>query len=441
MADYFDPLYGRVSLPDLIWEIVSLCPEVKRLRDLSLTNSQTIALYPLTKITRLEHALGVAYLTSLFLENTLVDPIERNNLLAAAVLHDVGGSPFGHTVEWALKRYVNFDHEKNLINIIKGTSDFDIHTSQVFYEGNQFNRRFIQNIQIRNKYHLDPDLILQYLNGTGKGKILAGSGIDLDNIDNVFRMSLYCGDSTVKSTVVELIDSLHLFQDEFVISFNKLNLVQEWLNRRYTIYDLIIYDKAYLSCEYLLTRAVEEYFTDLVSGNKLQPDRWYWSLTDSKLIQSMYENPPTSLLAARLQLFNYYDVIEVFVSSEIGLKKELTNLKERQEIETWIESALQTKLSEYPGLKFKIGLHCTTDFGKRFRSISINCSEINGRVDNCTLGETKQNLVIAILSMIKLESYPKIIKDKLPTLLLELLRSKIDPKLNPASQRDINVTI
>ena len=435
--DYYDPCYGEISLPELAYELISSCPELKRLKDLGFTNFDTLSMHPLSKISRLEHAIGVAYLTSVFLDSSLFTWIERNNLLAAALMHDVGSAPFGHTVEWTLNRYVDFDHEKNVRRVLKGEEiRYDLQIAQMYYEPNLFHRRFISNKRAKERYHLDPDLILSYLQGEGKGRIIASSGIDFDNIDNVFRMNFYTGGPYQKDLPVKLVKSLSWRDEDFLISETNLSLIQDWLDARYRAYDLLIYNEEYVAYEYMLSRAVETYFKELVSDRHVRLEPSHWALTDDRLVQMMYEAESTKELGKRLRLLNFYDVIGMYVSEKLNIQPQLTNATERESIERSLEPYLQQYFAKsHPKTRFSVAFHCTTDFRKRYREISINVQQNDGRILPRTFSTDRDFLVIGVLTPWKLSTYPKEIKTDCRRAVLDFLRANLDPDIKLASER------
>ena len=96
--------------------------------------------------------------------------------LRTALFHDIGAAPFGHTVEWTLHRYMAFDHERNVRWVLKGEgSGYDRQLVQMYLESNLFYEKFITNKKAEQQYHLDPDLILSYLEGKDLGKMISSS--------------------------------------------------------------------------------------------------------------------------------------------------------------------------------------------------------------------------------------------------------------------------
>lgn len=99
-----DPVHG-----DLEFDVESLValidtPEFQRLRGVKQLGTAYLV-YPGAQHTRFEHSLGTCWLAHVLLRHletrrgVRVDPLERRAVHAAALLHDLGHIPFGHTLE------------------------------------------------------------------------------------------------------------------------------------------------------------------------------------------------------------------------------------------------------------------------------------------------------------------------------------------------------
>lgn len=94
-------VYGDIQLDKISSVLVDL-PEVQRLRRISQTGLVHLV-YPEARHSRFDHSLGVFWNVQRML-TTLKDSLtvgedEEHNLLAAALLHDIGHGPFSHCTE------------------------------------------------------------------------------------------------------------------------------------------------------------------------------------------------------------------------------------------------------------------------------------------------------------------------------------------------------
>ena len=137
----FDPLYGTIHLSEFEYELIQL-PEVQRLREVRMCNINSLLITGASQISRFEHSIGVMYLAKVWLENNkkiLPYPLKAEDILAAAILHDMQTGPFGHSLQYVLEDNEvegNFEHQ-NVHNSKKSKyyQDFDANYK---YAGFQF---------------------------------------------------------------------------------------------------------------------------------------------------------------------------------------------------------------------------------------------------------------------------------------------------------------
>ena len=168
---------------------------------------------------------------------------EKNNILVASLYHDINCSSFGHAVEWAINRYTPYHHEMKTKWLKNKVKFVDIN-KPLFIEQNGIHR-----FNFETRYNLSFDDIDDLINGTNSCMINS-AGIDLDNIDNVYRMGHYLGIlGDDKKIPILLTENLMLSDDNmnFVIKEEYKYLVDHWYKLRAKIYKMFIYSKESLS--------------------------------------------------------------------------------------------------------------------------------------------------------------------------------------------------
>ena len=194
------PVYGFVPLNDWEWQIISR-PEFQRLRRIRQL-AWTDYVFPGAMHTRFEHSLGVMHMaTKLF--DSIVDKsydilnshlgyrkqgLERYRVLVrlAALLHDVGHSPFSHAGE-------------GLLPLNEATGEPFTHE---MYSAAIVRQRFedvIKNHPLNNNYNFSAEDVASLLEGTPNAgpslfwrDLIAGQ-LDADRMDYLLRDSLHCG--------------------------------------------------------------------------------------------------------------------------------------------------------------------------------------------------------------------------------------------------------
>jgi HD superfamily phosphohydrolase len=125
-----DPVAGTIPLPFWFLKIKDI-PVVRRMLFIKQLGLKAYVDFPGAMHTRYSHALGVMHLAGKvaeILESKLrkqndeaasVVSDNKDNLMAAGFLHDIGHGPFSHTVDFVLERIVGKTHEELTHSIIK----------------------------------------------------------------------------------------------------------------------------------------------------------------------------------------------------------------------------------------------------------------------------------------------------------------------------------
>ncbi|MFZ0005323.1 MAG: HD domain-containing protein [Methanoregula sp.] len=268
-----DPIHGFIEFTDFEKSIIShpIFQRLRRIKQLALTEM----VYPAATHTRFEHSLGVMHVADAMF-NTIRSYEENNNILRdkfqyediglerelfvirlAALLHDIGHSPFSHSgedlfpIKSGNKRYT---HEDYTVALIKGPLREKI-------EGNPHNKANlrISSDEIAQVLERDPT--------AGASKLFWGSIIssqlDADRADYLLRDSYHIG---VKYGIYDLARILgtisigtHPETDDPVIGINE----DGWQNAeamilaRYQIYSQVIFHDVRRSYDIMLHRALK----------------------------------------------------------------------------------------------------------------------------------------------------------------------------------------
>ena len=208
------PVHGFVQLNNWEWDIISqpVFQRLRRIRQLAWTDQ----IYPGATHTRFEHSLGVMHTASL-----LYDAIWRNgrNLLEqdlryneagrerfrqfvrlAALLHDVGHTPFSHAAEELFperdngKRYTHEDYSAEIIR------------SKL--------RDVIQHHPANKNFEFRADVLASFVEGAGDAgsaifwRALVAGQMDADRMDYLLRDSHHIGVHYGKFDLQRLISSV-----------------------------------------------------------------------------------------------------------------------------------------------------------------------------------------------------------------------------------------
>lgn len=281
----YDALYGKIYLDPILWKIFSM-PELQRLREVRLCNINSLCLTGGANINRFEHAIGTAYLAQKCIDKLpLVTKKERKIFLYAAILHDAANAAFGHSLEYILAQD-NYNPEKGFKDAMQGRSNpnsftYKKYTHENYYFGLQ---RKIASI-ITDEEFEQVSLIVR---GEGRfGPLISGT-IDLDNIDNIYRLSYHIGLIGKTETPIKLAESMWTQDNSLIVTEDAKPLIEEWYRLRKNLYLLLLENPEEFSAKCMLTEAVELARIESLENieNNLDPI-FLWNQTDTEILLSL----------------------------------------------------------------------------------------------------------------------------------------------------------
>ncbi len=323
-----DPVWGQMCMDEELSDLY-FHPLLQRLNHIKQLSFAYLR-FPNSTHSRLAHTLGTcrnmeASLSTMFRNNWLytstgresipLDPIARRNLVlmakAAALLHDVGHAPFGHTLD---KFIGYFDPAHPLISP-------DKHYSRKYF--NEFFRA-----------HLPDSIDGENLAGilapnqarVGWNTLVADlldSALDADRMDFLVRDAHMTGLLMGVTSTEALIERMCPFQeeDQVFLTFEKscLPYVEDFLIAREKMYAFCYEYPPKLAAERIFTRLVENLLREHNLGLNT-----VMLLTDEQILALLGLAAVTSvessqLLSALLQNVKYETVLEVDLTSPNAL--------------------------------------------------------------------------------------------------------------------------
>ncbi len=362
----YDPLYGLIYLPDSIWDIIP-SPELQRLREVRLCNINSLCLTGGANINRYEHAIGTCYLAQQSLKSwPILNPIsekEQINFLLAALLHDVPSAAFGHAVQY-LESKDGFEHEAFKYAIIgnRGTS--------YRYKSATFEPIFFgMGREIPSKIsEEDINKINETIKGKGRFGPLINSTMDLDNIDNVFRLAYHIGIVKSGEIPLKLARSLYVENDKLILRKEAVPLVEEWHKIRKKLYLLLLQNPEEFSAKCILTEAIE-------LAKMKGPHSFNWNDVDYEFLEKISNiSSDSSMIVSRIMKGDLYGCIGIFSTSKTDKYEIFSNTNRRRSLEDELSEIIRSKF----GSRFKsamIALHPIIDINKTERRVTITTDE------------------------------------------------------------------
>ena len=371
-----DPLYGTTTYNE--WDAALVfSPEVQRLRYIRMCNINSLLVMGASEISRFEHTLGVFRLAQEWAEANRTSSLDAQTILAAALIHDVQTGPFGHSMEYIIAdnpALGDFRHQ----DVKYGSENLYLQraTANVAFAGARFSARS----------HLGPlwGRVCDTINGNGPLGPLINGSIDLDNIDNVIRMSIHMGiaGTSDSSIAISLARDMQVDDGVISISSSSIDRIGRWQAIRHRMYNLLLHDWAEFSAKAMLTKSIEL----AVDAQILGADSWV--LTDQGLLdtlrsQAIGENQEVAELVQRLTIGDLFSPLVMWRTGTTRAYKYLSQSSKKREIEARLGTLLHTTCI----------FHLILDKGKTDREISLLVRDLGGTKD---FGRSSDEMLIGM---------------------------------------------
>ncbi|MCZ7651932.1 MAG: HD domain-containing protein [Thermoanaerobaculia bacterium] len=334
---FWDSLYGPIEIPDWTAPLLST-PEVQRLRDIRLINTASPSCLSLSDTRRLAHVVGVTALATLVGDRLPqhLDRRDRRHFVAAALLHDIGTPPFGHLFEYLLEVVLGWNHEHFVRDILRGTYRPEKRYHQVYF-GAQ-----LRLFRVLQQMGLDVDTVADLVRGEGNAGALISGWLDLDNVDNVFRMSQMLGLGHNGTAARDFALQVCLGETgKPLLTDSVARIVSDWSAARSAVYEVLAFEPLTLASQCVLTDAL----TRALGEQLLGPEHWY--LTDDQLLLFLSKLGPTRQLVRRFALGDLYRWLGTMVLRYPADGSDLRRPELRQRLTEVASSVLQATCSSY----------------------------------------------------------------------------------------------
>jgi len=253
-----DPLYDYIAIDKDSWLLKLInCPEVQRLRYINQLGLSQFT-YPGATHSRFSHSLGVFHVMTQCLEYLEKDymndfgPGDKDALLAAALLHDIGHGPFSHATESFFGK-----HEVRSVEIINSTESA---VNKVLREEVDKNLPAkVAALIAKKSLKGFPDILFWQ-------KSLISSQLDMDRLDYLRRDALCSGAEYGNFDCFRIIHTMQLEkkvikgkQEEILVVWPDKSkyALEEYIFARFYMYQSVYYHHTTKGFELLLQKILE----------------------------------------------------------------------------------------------------------------------------------------------------------------------------------------
>jgi len=234
----YDEIHGFIPLKEVDLRIVST-PTFQRLRRVKQL-AQAWYVYPGAVHTRFSHSLGVMRLASIisdkFIDMGLLDEDKALLLRVAALLHDIGHTPYSHALEQYFISKYGLRHEDLTVHIIKE----DPYITEALKD-----------------YGIEPDEIVTIIRGIHADRALnmiLSSDLDVDRLDYLPRDALHTGVAYGLIDLDRIIQTLTLDEMRYLaIPAKAIQAVESFYIARLHMYRAVYYHKTITAYQLLLS--------------------------------------------------------------------------------------------------------------------------------------------------------------------------------------------
>ncbi|MEM1526359.1 MAG: HD domain-containing protein [Ignisphaera sp.] len=249
----YDEVHGYVELSNTELEIINTAI-FQRLRYIKQLATAWYV-YPGATHTRFSHSIGTMHIaglvsSKLYKLGYIHDPDDIQLLRLAALLHDIGHTPFSHAIEPFYKHKLSINHEDISRVIIEESTEIK---------------------EVLNKYGFDHKEIIAVLESRYREPLynqLLSSDVDIDRMDYLIRDALHTGVAYGTIDLQRLIATLVVDGDGNIAILDKgIDAVDNFYLARMHMYKTVYYHKTLVGYELILRRIYEnlcEYYPEEV---------------------------------------------------------------------------------------------------------------------------------------------------------------------------------
>lgn len=286
---FTDPIHGSIGLSKAEIDVIST-PEFQRLRRVKQLG-QISLVFPAADYSRFAHSLGVCHVIGKFLDVLIHEDaslLSRKRIYRmAGLLHDIGHYPYSHTMETALKDVKTRELIQTKGNgTIGGKAELK-HGYITSHEdlGAQVIEKSQGIANALREHDFDPAEISRIFRRQDPNDSLASlvsSDLDADRMDYLLRDSYHSGLPFGNVDIGYLVSRATLVNSQsgsqsaaptFAFDMRAMRTIEHFLMARYFEYTQLVFNKACLGFEWLLTDVLSRLASEgslLISAPELE---------------------------------------------------------------------------------------------------------------------------------------------------------------------------
>lgn len=343
---YNDPVYGFISVPNpLLFDLIEhpYFQRLRRVKQLGLTH----LVYPGAMHSRFQHSMGALFL----MEHALRTLIEKGIFISveeqtaaniAILLHDIGHSPYSHTLEGILIQDISHEHITNhLLDLLNKEFEGKLSLAISIYR-NTYERNFLHQ--------------------------LVSSQLDMDRLDYLRRDSFFTGVSEGVIGTERLIKMLYVINDQIVVEEKGIYSVEKFLVARRLMYWQVYLHKTVLVAEHLLIQTIKRAKSLVRKGVPVfGSPAFQFFLNEEQNKTAFYNNPEVLNHFTELDDFDIMGAIKVWTKhsdkslsllSRMLINRQLPKIRiQKEEYDPSELEEIRSRVAKKMGISFEESKH------------------------------------------------------------------------------------
>jgi HD superfamily phosphohydrolase len=354
-----DGVHGSVRVEGVFLRLLGR-PEMQRLHGVHQLGLAHLV-FPGANHTRLEHSLGTFYIASKMADSLCLKQEERNEVLAAALLHDLGHPPFSHTLEEVMADRLGVDHVDLSRSMIKGELRSigegekrllqDTSSVQEVLEENGISPERVASLvvspvgpEVPGQSTLEIEAGQAYFGQDNYLHQIIHGPVDADQMDYLLRDAHYTGVAHGTIDLDRLLQTIGIYHGDLVVHKGGVVAVEGLLVARALMYSSVYFHKTVRIAEMMLCKAVEMADASIIRNVYTDNDG---SLTEKLLAQGGYPGRVMVQLKYRELYKRCFSLSMVEMADEqMERLMQLTSYRRRKETEEEIATRAGVHPSE-----------------------------------------------------------------------------------------------
>ena len=295
------PFYGKLVFSGTLAQLL-VTYEARRIGRINAVGAPSV-LHPFPYYTRLEHSTGVAYLVSELCKKLHLPKEERMLAQIAAILHDIGHSPFSYSTENYLESLHGMNHKDLTADTILGKVDLcpaklrkTTESIPALLEREGYEPKVITAIAVNRGTYNGPLYLQDMLN----------QPFDIDVLDTNTRWSSM-GFTKVKINPLHMLRAYTVFDGRLVFNGRYLNDVKNIISaRRSFLLERELTERARSEvAHFMLRKAID----NALAASMLDED--FVFMDDWQLLHRLRRCKPASLIIEKMLMGQPYACVDI----------------------------------------------------------------------------------------------------------------------------------